>query len=57
LKDSKKTLHITKESKDKYKKLKDKFNCKRKDFSNLKEKINDGKWWNNIMTNLKIDNK
>lgn len=46
-----------KESKDKYKKLKDKFNCKKKDFSNLKEKISDGRWQNNIMTNLKIDNK
>jgi len=46
-----------KESKDKYKKLKDKFNCKKKDSNNLKEKISDGRWWNNILTNLKIDNK
>ncbi len=38
-------------NKDKPKKLKDRFNYKRKDYSNYKDKINVGKLYNNTMKN------
>lgn len=55
--DLKKTSLNTIDNKDKLKRLKGKFNSKKKGFSNFKDKTDAGKWYNSIIKNSKQNNK